>query len=185
MSNTTNEEIVYNHTFYGDDGMLIEFYGSDDVHDALQMVNYCNRWLEENEDSVVAQESMRIVIEIYNDKPDQGNRDCLEYNFRIGNFAETFRNEISDQIDCLDINRANDFCVSVFEGYDLQHIRIPSNTVIDDFDVFIDMSRLRRLIVSDGPFTVDTQAIEDKYQELIDHYNTYDELPFECMKSPA
>lgn len=182
MENITNKGINHNRTLYSDDGILIELYGSDDIHDALELTNICNRWLTDNQDSVVHRDSLSLSVEMYLDKPDDDDRDSMGYSFRIANNDVSFATSVEPEIDCIDINRSIDFCTSIFNGYNYRYIGLPSNTTIDDFHVFVEMSNLRCLIVNDGPFSVDRQRLEDKYAEICALYNTYDELQFGCYK---
>lgn len=182
IANATNDDIELNNTLYSNNGVLIELYGSDSAADALEIVSICNKWLSENEDSILIRDSIMLSIEIYPEKPNEDDRDSLRYSSRVGNYDVSFASDVYSIIDCIDINYSVDFDSSLFENYDFRYIGVPSNIVIDDFGVFVDMDRLQYLIVNDGPFGHDEQLLDDKYQEFCDYYNAYDELQFECSK---
>ena len=182
IQNVTNDNIELNDTLYSDNGVLIELYGSDSAADALEIVGICNNWLSENEDSVLLRDHISLSIEIYQGKPNEDDRDSLGYSSRVGNYDVSFASEVGPSIDCIDINHSINFDTSIFEGYDFRYIGVPSNVVIDDFSVFVEMDQLRYLIVNDGPYSHDEQVLDDKYREFCEYYYSYDELQFSCSK---
>lgn len=96
------------------------------------------------------------------------------------NSEYSFSSDIGPTVDCVDINHCEELKTSMFGNidYGLRVIMIPSNTEIDDFEVFVNMPSLEVLNVSDYPFYSDELLLEEKYHELLYEARNYDNISF-------
>ena len=145
------------------------------------MITICNEWVAENQDAVLVCEGKKIRIEMFNEKPDNGDRESSAYAVCISNYGIDIAKEPSDCLDVLEIHKCDEFYTSFFESSDMSYraITLPSNTIIDDFDVFMSMNDLLVLEFSDHPYDNDKERLEAIRQELDVYATNYDSIPFE------
>lgn len=180
MDNLTNSEIRVSKIWYESDEIRIELYGSWAGKDIAELIELSDRWLEENPDSIIIRNRMRFSIELYEQKPENSERISHSYSCRIANFDAYFAPHVSHDIDCIDINRCDLFLTSYFEG-DKNNYRVimfPSYIVIDDFEVFLNMPELERLVISDYPFMDYRPYLEERYAQIDELAQEYGPVTF-------
>ena len=181
LENITNKQIKLSNKEYSENGIYIELYGSQSRVDIEDLITICNEWVAENQDAILVCEGKKIRIEMYNEKPDNGDRESSAYAVCISNYGIDIAKEPSDCLDVLEIHKCDEFYTSFFESSDMSYraITLPSNTIIDDFDVFMSMNDLLVLEFSDHPYDNDKERLEAIRQELDVYATNYDSIPFE------
>lgn len=181
LENITNKQIKLSKKEFSENGIYIELYGSQLCSDIEDLITICDGWIAENQDSVLVSERKKIRIELYYQKPDNGDRESSRYAVSIRNYGIDIAKEPSSCLDVLEIHKCDGFYTSFFGGSNLNYraITLPSNTIIDDFDVFMSMSNLLVLEFSDHPYDNDLVRLEEIRQELEEYASNYANIPFE------
>ncbi len=182
LSNLDNDEIKFVETnYFGPNSMYITLYGSDKAEDILDLITICDEWINNNQDSYAVSERVPITVELYLKKPVKSGHNDYDYVVSISNYYDSPILASSAAFDCIDINSCASLQSSDFRSL-LDHCRyisLPSTVEIDDFEVFIDMTELEYIMISDSPFEVDHQRVIDKYNEIMEIASDYPDLQFE------
>ena len=181
--NLSNESIKLNKASYSEDGIYVELYGSKSSDDIEELILTCEGFADEYSDLMMFNGDYNIQIQLYDVEPDQDLYETLGYAVYIGNFSWALgTNERSKCFDCIDINLCDTFATSFFRQThtDYRIIMLPSNTVIDDIEVFMGMNNLQSITISDYPYKADSERLNDKYEELLALVSEYDDVGFRC-----
>lgn len=178
--NLLSDDIQICRTRCDEGGLYIELYGSEACSDILELIMVCNDWVDQNRDSTVLRENKKIRVELYNQKPDDNDRESSSYAVRLSNFGIDYATEPSSYMDVLDINICNEFHTSSLNQLSINYrvIMLPTNSVIDDFDVFMGMKNLEALVFSDDPYDSDEAQVERLTEELSIATSEYESIPF-------
>lgn len=180
LNNLSNDNIKVDDVSCTEESIRIVLYGSDKAYDIIELLEITNQWLDDKEDSLVSCYDLMFTITLYLDRPTQSDIENMRYVAMIGNYDHDFSSDIGPTVDCVDINHCEELKTSMFGNidYGLRVIMIPSNTEIDDFEVFVNMPSLEVLNVSDYPFYSDELLLEEKYHELLYEARNYDNISF-------
>lgn len=179
----SNDDIELAEKEYSENnGIFITLYGSDKSEDILELINICNEWMENNQESYAVSDGLRISVDLYRNKPVTQGWERHNYVVRIGNYSDYFGDYAAgSDFDCLEIRYCDNLQTSIFRSFsvDYRYISMPSTVEIDDFDVFVDMNELDVLVIDDAGFEVDDQRVVEKYNEIVALADEYSDLQFE------
>jgi len=162
--------------------ICIDLYGSDKLGDMVKIGHYLNRYLEINSSSRLINDKLKICIQLFKNEPTRKDREKLWYFASLANFDQICNPGVSEwnhSFVYLDINIADDLKTSSFENCDIpfESIWLPTNTTIDDYEVFVSMEHLRSLVFDD-PVLHENSIDSEKKKEEIKYFDKYKDLKF-------
>lgn len=153
LSNLSNDSIKCSDIRYSDDGILIEIYGSDSAGDVMEIADLSNNWMVNNIESIICTDSLCVSIELYLEKPEEVDREYLNYIAAFRNYDYDFDRTTSDNIDCLEIIQCHEFSTSLLDnGNDYRVIVLPGDVIVDNSEVFVHMDSLKYVLIKDYDF---------------------------------
>jgi len=164
--------------------MCVDLFGTNNIEDVFVICQYINDYLEDNPNSRIITDRIKMRIQLFEKEPSRREAQDLWYLAAISN-CDIITNPIesawNDRFVYLDANLAGDLRTSKFNKCNIPFVKIwlPTNTVIDDYDVFIRMDSLRELEFSDPVWKEDTEA-SNKKKEEIKYYDKIKNLQFKC-----
>jgi len=162
----------------------IDLYGSDRIEDIISIGRYLNNYLEDSINSRIINDKVKVCIHLFKDEPERKTHEKLWYFASLANYNQinnTSDSEWNREFKFLDINVSDDLKTSSFNSCDIpfEVIWLPTNTIFDDYDVFINMKSLRKLVFDD-PVLYENRVNSDNKKEEIKYYDKITDLHFKC-----
>ena len=178
------DDIVFFAYYRDSRSTSIDLYGIYHIEDIFVIGQYLNNYLDNNPDSVILTDRVRLRIQCFSQEPTDDDRSQIWYYAGISNCNVVLNpqtSEWNDRFIFLDVNVADNIKTSSFNECSIPfvYIELPTKTVIDDFDVFRNMDSLETLVFDD-PIYKDDQETSLKKQEEIDFYQESEKFNFQC-----
>ena len=163
--------------------LCIDLFGTKSIEDIFAIGRYLNDYLENNPESRIYNDKIKMRIQCFEKEPSKSEAQDLWFLASISN-CDTLRDpnnsEWNDRFIYLDVNLADNLRSSSFESCAIPFVTIwlPTNTILDDYDVFTDMESLKELIFSDPVHKEDPEASEKKRDEISYYDNNH--MNFKC-----
>ena len=163
--------------------LCIDLFGIQRIEDVFAIGQFLNDYLENNPNSRIISDRIKMRIQCFENEPSKSEASDLWFLASISN-CDTIRDpnnsEWNDRFIYLDVNLADNLRSSSFElcKIPLVTIWLPTNTIMDDYDVFDEMNSLKELIFSDPIHKEDQEASRKKREEI--RYYDKKGLHFKC-----
>ena len=162
----------------------IDLYGSDRIEDIIIIGQFLENYLDANSDSRIITGRVKVCIHLFKNEPERKTHEKLWYFASLANYNQInnpSESEWNREFKFLDINVVDDLKTSSFNDSSISFevIWLPTNTIIDDYDVFIKMKSLRKLVFDD-PVLYENHVNSEKKQEEIRYYDRIADLHFKC-----